>query len=357
MNGSFIPAKDGYWLVIQNTSRVSLFCFCSHEFFPTFSSFSRQTDIHGCSWSIGIALGISEHWQLQVHCYFLSTERPRMTTFVTLCSRDKGSGLLMSIDVYCQVGRVTFWWHKKKRNCFLQRLKFPQSRSAANHRDTMTWTQRQNAQSMLRQFQNVSNPFAKLTTSLTPFDSCIWRKSALLFHKILLRRWPATWDWRRPGLNVLKIAEHWYEHGLMHSRSSTIPGNHGTFWHAKDTCCDDFAGVHLCDKEGAHVKDYLNQTSGIIKLPIQTNSNHLTPSADLGQSKRTSCTIPWKCEAVSGVSVFSIFRYIWPNVFSWNGKKNHGDPTKTWSGPRITGSSPVLKIWINTIQYISIPWY
>lgn len=82
MNGSFIRAKDGYWLVIQNTSRVSLFCFCSHELFPTFSSFSRQTDIHGCSWSIGIALGISEHWQLQVHCYFLSTEGPRMTTFV-----------------------------------------------------------------------------------------------------------------------------------------------------------------------------------------------------------------------------------------------------------------------------------
>lgn len=38
---------------------------------------------------------------------------------------------------------------------------------------------------------------------------------------------------------------------------------------------------------------------------------------------------------------------------SWNGEKNHGDPTKTWPGPRITGSSPVLKIWINTMVLAS----
>jgi hypothetical protein len=129
--------------------------------FPTFSSFSRQTDIHGCSWSIGKALGISEHWQLQVHCYFLSTEGPRMTTFV------RGT---KAVVYWCLLPSWPrdFLMAQEERNCFLQRLKFPQSRSAANHRDTMTWTQRQNAQSMLRQSQNVSNPFAKLTTSLTP---------------------------------------------------------------------------------------------------------------------------------------------------------------------------------------------
>ena len=300
--------------------------------FPTFSSFSRQTDIHGCSWSISKALGISKQWQLQVHCYFLSTEGPRMTTFV------RGT---KAVVYWCLLPSWPrdFLMAQEEAELFPAEIEAstePKRCKPPWHHDLNTATE----------CSKCVKPVCKADNIV---DSCIWRKSALLFHKILLRRSPGTWDWRRPRLNVLKIAERRYKHGLKHSRSSTIPGNHGTFWHAKDTCCGDFAGVHLRDKEGAHVKDYLNQTSDIIKLPIQTNSNHLTPSADLGQSKRTSCTIPWKWRAASGVSVFSIFRYIWPNVF-------HEMERKTTVTPRKhdldQGSLEARLCW----KYESIPW-
>lgn len=178
--------------------------------FPTFSSFSRQTDIHGCSWSIGKALGISEHWQLQVHCYFLSTEGPRMTTFV------RGT---KAVVYWCLLPSWPrdFLMAQEEAELFPAEIEVstePKRCKPPWHHDLNTATE------CSKHAQTVSKCVKPVCKADNIVDSCIWRKSALLFHKILLRRSPGTWDWRRPRLNVLKIAERWYKHGLKHSRSS-----------------------------------------------------------------------------------------------------------------------------------------
>ena len=165
MNGSFIPAKDGYWLVIQNSSRVSLFCFCSHELLPSFSHILIILSSNRYPW-LQLVYWQSVRYQRALavasSLLFSINGRPKNDD---LCSRDKGSGLLMST---AKLAEGLFDGTRRSGTVSCRDWSFHRARSAANHRDTMTWTQRQNAQSMLRQSQNVSNPFAKLTTSLTP---------------------------------------------------------------------------------------------------------------------------------------------------------------------------------------------
>ena len=143
-----------------------------------------------------------------------------------LCSRDKGSGLLMSTAKLAE-GLFDGTRRSELFPAEIEASTEPKRCKPPWHHDLNTATE------CSKHTPTVSKCVKPVCKADNIVDSCIWRKSALLFHKILLRRSPGTWDWRRPRLNVLKIAERRYKHGLKHSRSSTIPGNHGTFWHAK----------------------------------------------------------------------------------------------------------------------------
>ena len=165
MNGSFIPAKDGYWLVIQNSSRVSLFCFCSHELLPSFSHILIILSSNRYPW-LQLVYWQSVRYQRALavasSLLFSINGRPKNDD---LCSRDKGSGLLMST---AKLAEGLFDGTRRSGTVSCRDWSF--HRAEALQTTVTPWLE--HSDRMLKacsdSLKMCQNPFAKLTTSLTP---------------------------------------------------------------------------------------------------------------------------------------------------------------------------------------------